>query len=119
MEPRRPPRWASPPPGRSRGGAPGVTTQIAGHFLGAGIRPEEVEEILLGFATRCRPAFDADEARTIVRDLAAKDARKRHGGVAAVAAPIEGATDAVPYVFTPAFDPDHFVSHFIAYGSGS
>jgi hypothetical protein len=54
-----------------------VACQIAGHFLGHDLPPAEVTQILLGFCARCRPAFPEAEARQIVEDLAAKDARAR------------------------------------------
>lgn len=50
--------------------------RIAGHYLGIGWKPEEVETLLLGFASQCSPPHDPDDIRRIVRDLAAKDAAK-------------------------------------------
>lgn len=53
-----------------------VALQIAGHYLGIGWKPEEVEALLLGFAAQCTPPHDPEDIRRIVRDLAAKEAEK-------------------------------------------
>ncbi len=54
-----------------------VAAQIAGHFLALGYPPAAVEAMLVGYAVRCRPPFDIEEARRIVEDLAAKEQAKR------------------------------------------
>lgn len=59
--------------------------QIAGHYLGVGWKPEEVEAILLGFAAQCSPPHDAADIRRIVKDLAEAD----RAGVEARAVPVE------------------------------
>jgi hypothetical protein len=53
-----------------------VAVRIAGHYLGLGLPPGDVEEILVGFGARCTPPADSEKLRRIVRDLAAKDAAK-------------------------------------------
>jgi len=74
---RRPPEeWAELLRGAPLGKRHAIAARIAGHYLGLGVAPAEVEEILLGFTARCSPPFDEAEARRIVRDLAAKDTRK-------------------------------------------
>ena len=67
--------WAALLAGAPEGHRHAVAARIAGHLLGKRLAPAEVEEILLGFASRCRPPYDADDVRRIVADLAAKDAR--------------------------------------------
>jgi hypothetical protein len=70
-----PPDWAALLTGAPAGERHDVACRLAGHFLallGPG-RAEEVEEIVLGFGTRCSPPFPEAEARRIVRDLARKE----------------------------------------------
>jgi hypothetical protein len=85
-------RLAGAPEGQRRHAA----LQVAGHYLALGIAPSEVEEILLGFALRCKPAFPEGEVRELVRDLArrdrAKDDASRPAGVGRQALIIPGST---------------------------
>ncbi len=57
--------------------------KIAGHYLGIGRHPEEVEALLLGFAAQCTPPYTKREEiadiKHIVKDLATKDAAKSMG----------------------------------------
>ena len=69
--------WAALLQGVTEGQRHDVAVRAAGHYLGIGIDPEDVEEMLLGFAARCQPPHDVDDIKRIVRDLAAKDAAKR------------------------------------------
>jgi hypothetical protein len=78
--------WATLLEGAPEGERHQVALRIAGHLLARGLPPAEVEAILLGFCARCTPPFPEDEARRIVRDLAAKEARAR----AAAGAPSSG-----------------------------
>jgi len=59
-----------------------VAAQIAGHYLGIGWRPEEVEGRLLGFAAQCTPPYTKREEiadiKRIVKDLAAKDGARKN-----------------------------------------
>lgn len=71
------PDWAALLQGVPEGQRHDVAVRAAGHYLGIGIDPEDVEEMLLGFAARCQPPHDTDDIRRIIRDLAAKDAAKR------------------------------------------
>jgi hypothetical protein len=68
--------WARKLTGAPEGQRRAVALEIAGHFLGKGIPPAEVTEILLGFGARCTPPFPEREAREIVRYLARKDRAK-------------------------------------------
>jgi hypothetical protein len=68
--------WAALLQGAPEGQRHTVLCQIAGHYLGLGIAPAEVEEIVLGVAARCRPPHDPADVRKVVRDFAAKDAAK-------------------------------------------
>lgn len=74
--PDQPDDWAGLLAGVKEGQRHADATRIAGHYLGRGTPPAEVEQILLGFAARCRPPFDAEGVRRIVRDLAARDSAK-------------------------------------------
>lgn len=67
--------WSALLAGAPEGQRHAVAARIAGHYLGKRLPAEEVEEILLGYAARCHPPFDATDCRRIVRDLAVKDAR--------------------------------------------
>jgi hypothetical protein len=71
------PDWAALLQGVPEGQRHDVAVRAAGHYLGIGIDPEEVEAMLLDFAARCQPPHDPQDVKRIVRDLAAKDAAKR------------------------------------------
>lgn len=58
--------------------------RIAGHYLGIGREPDEVEALLLEFARRCTPPHDPKDVIQVVRDLAGK---KRVTAVLPAAAP--------------------------------
>jgi hypothetical protein len=47
-----------------------VATQLVGHLRAKGLPPEEIMEILIGWAARCTPPHDEDDTRRIVQDLA-------------------------------------------------
>jgi hypothetical protein len=66
--------WAGLLAGAPEGQRHGVALRLAAHFLGKGLPAPEVEAIVLGFAARCVPPLDPEDARRIARDLAAKDA---------------------------------------------
>jgi DNA-binding transcriptional ArsR family regulator len=68
--------WAALLQGTPEGERHAVLCRIAGHYLGLGIPADEVEEICLGVAARCRPPHDPADVRTVVRDFAAKDAAR-------------------------------------------
>jgi DNA-binding transcriptional ArsR family regulator len=68
--------WAALLQGAPEGQRHAVLLTIAGHYLGRKIPAIEVEEILLGYAARCRPPHDPQDVRRVVRDLAANDAAK-------------------------------------------
>ncbi len=99
-----PDAWAERLRGAPEGRRRAVALEIAGHYLGLHIVTTEVEAILLGYAARCVPPFPEGEVREIVRDLAAKDARKppgerakpgvplRPGGRAAILVPASSVT---------------------------
>src|SRR6266851_2100300 len=53
-----------------------VAAQIAGHYLGIKWKPQEVETLLLGFASQCSPPHDPEDIRRIVSDLAAVETGK-------------------------------------------
>src|SRR4029453_4107725 len=69
--------WAGLLAGAPAGERHAVAVRLAGHYLRHGIPPAEVESILVGFCARCTPPFPENEARRIVQDLAAKEARGR------------------------------------------
>ena len=71
--------WAALLQGVSAGQRHEVATKLAGHYLGLGLKPDEVEQIVLDFGQRCRPPADPDELRRIVRDFAQKDQVKAGG----------------------------------------
>jgi hypothetical protein len=71
--------WAALLQGVSEGQRHEVAAKLAGHYLGLGLKPDEVEEIVLGFGRRCTPPADPDDLRRIVRDLAQKDHAKADG----------------------------------------
>jgi len=68
--------WAALLAGAPKGQRHAIALRIAGHLLGKKLLPREVETILLGYAARCVPPFDAGDVRRIVHDLAAKDAAR-------------------------------------------
>ena len=70
------PDWAALLAGAPEGQRHAVAAQITGHLLGKRLAPSEVETIVVSFAERCAPPFPREEARRIVRDLAAKDAAR-------------------------------------------
>src|SRR5260370_33465271 len=43
-----------------------VAAQIAGHYLGIKWKPQEVETLVLGFASQCSPPHDPEEIRSSV-----------------------------------------------------
>jgi putative DNA primase/helicase len=69
--------WAALLAGAREGERHAVAARIAGHYLGKGLPPAEVEQILVGYTARCAPPFSAAEARRIVQDLAEKDRRAK------------------------------------------
>lgn len=82
------PDWAALLAGAPEGERHAVATRIAGHYLGKGLPPAEVEQILIGYSVRCTPVFPAAEARTIVHDFAEKDRRAAELSADAPAGPI-------------------------------
>jgi putative DNA primase/helicase len=68
--------WAALLQGAPDGARHATALRIAGHYFGKRLATSEVETILLGYAARCVPPFDASDVRRIVRDLAAKDAAR-------------------------------------------
>lgn len=68
-----PDEWSARLQGAPVGQRRVVALQIAGHYLGLRIAPEEVTSILAGYASRCTPPFPESEARALVRDLARRD----------------------------------------------
>lgn len=68
-----PNRWRRLLQGVPKGERHTVATQIVGHYLGKGYPPEEVEILLVSYASQCRPPHDLDDIRRIVRDLTQKD----------------------------------------------
>ncbi len=71
--PPEPTDWAAMLTGASEGARHATTLRIAGHFLAKGLTPGEVEAILLPWAARCSPPYEASDVRRVVHDLAAKD----------------------------------------------
>jgi hypothetical protein len=69
--------WAALLGGAPAGERHDIACRIAGHFLRRQLPAAEVEEILLGFCARCTPPYPEAEARRIVQDLAAKDAKAK------------------------------------------
>jgi hypothetical protein len=61
-----------------------TAVRIAGHYLGKGWKPEEVEALLLGFASQCDPPYvepdETEDIKRIVCDLVTKDAAKQEEG---------------------------------------
>jgi Bifunctional DNA primase/polymerase, N-terminal/AAA domain/Primase C terminal 1 (PriCT-1) len=72
--------WPALLAGAPQGERHATATRIAGHLLGKRLDPAEVETILLGYAGRCVPPFDARDVRRIVHDLARKDQGKTGDG---------------------------------------
>ncbi|OGA02878.1 MAG: hypothetical protein A3I00_05830 [Betaproteobacteria bacterium RIFCSPLOWO2_02_FULL_64_12] len=68
--------WLEMLRGAPEGERHAVAVRIAGHYLGAGWKKEEVEALLLGFAAQCSPAHDPNDVRRIVRDLTQADDAK-------------------------------------------
>jgi len=79
--------------GAKQGERHDVAVRIAGHYLGIGREPEEVEAMLLGFAARCSPPHDDQDIRQIVMDLAQKERQKRASGDGGAKAEHSGETD--------------------------
>ncbi len=67
-------RWLRMLQGAKKGERHDTLLRIAGHYLGIGREPEEVEAVLLTFAARCTPAHDPADVRRVVADLAGKTA---------------------------------------------
>ena len=86
--------WAAWLQGVPEGQRHGVVTQLAGHYLGRKLPPEEVEQICLGVAARCHPPHDPDDVRRVVRDLAAKDASRRDPAAGAPGWPLYDGSEA-------------------------
>jgi putative DNA primase/helicase len=91
---RAPDEWAEKLIGAPLGQRRGVALEIAGHYLGLRIAPEEVEAIVLGYAARCVPPFPDREARGLVRDLARRDHARRQAGTVVAAPRGESTPDA-------------------------
>jgi len=78
--------WAAKLDGAPEGQRRAVALEIAGHYLGHGHSPVEVENILLAYCARCTPTpFPEREAREIVRDLARRDRLKARAASVATA----------------------------------
>jgi Bifunctional DNA primase/polymerase, N-terminal len=58
-----PDEWAAKLIGAPEGKRRAIALEIAGHYLGLRIAPEEVTSILLGYAARCTPPFPEREVR--------------------------------------------------------
>ncbi|HAM56347.1 MAG: hypothetical protein A2X51_14355 [Candidatus Rokubacteria bacterium GWC2_70_24] len=80
--------WTALLTGAPEGERHAVATRIAGHYLGKGLPPAEVEQILIGYSVRSTPAFPAAEARRIVQDLAEKDRRAAEPSADGPAGPV-------------------------------
>jgi Bifunctional DNA primase/polymerase, N-terminal/Protein of unknown function (DUF3987) len=76
-----PDEWVEKLGGAPEGQRRAVALQIAGHYLGLRIPPEEVTSILVGYAAQCVPPFSEREARELVRDLARRDQAKKRVAV--------------------------------------
>lgn len=54
-----------------------TATQLAGYLIGKGLRNEDAQAILEGWAARCVPPFPADELARVVTSIGSREAAKR------------------------------------------
>lgn len=69
-------KWAKLLEGVPHGQRHDTAVRIAGYYVGIGREPEEIQAMLLGFASECNPPHDPEDIKSIVRDLTEKEKAK-------------------------------------------
>jgi len=69
-------KWAKLLEGVPYGQRHDTAVRIAGYYVGIGREPEEIQAMLLGFASECDPPHDPEDIKSIVRDLTEKEKAK-------------------------------------------